>query len=93
MNYGYRDRFTGVRLTPGDPVALTADREALTEALGAACREAVELDGAQALVIGGGPLALAARALKGRFTVPIIEPVPAAMRLALKRQERPARRD
>ena len=93
VQYGYRDRFAGVRLTPGDPVTLMADRTALTEALGAACREAVELDGAQALVIGGGPLALAARALKGRFLVPIIEPIPAAVRLALRRQERPARRD
>jgi allantoin racemase len=92
-DYGYRDRFAGVRLTPGDPATLMADREALTEALGTACRQAVELDGAQALVIGGGPLALAARALQGRFAIPIVEPIPAAVRLALRRQERPARRD
>lgn len=78
-------QFTGVRLTPGDVHALMADPAALEAALGAACEASIAQDGAQAIVIGGGPLAVAARALAPRFSVPIIEPIPAAMRLARKR--------
>ena len=36
--------------------------------------------GAQAVVIGGGPLAVVARRLAGRFPVPIIESIPEAVR-------------
>lgn len=75
----------GVRLTPGDAQALMADPAALEAALGEACQTSIAQDGAQAVVIGGGPLAVAARALAPRFAVPIVEPIPAAMRLARKR--------
>ena len=45
-------------------------------------RQAIEEDGAGAVVIGGGPLAVAARALAPRFPhCPIIEPIPAAVEL------------
>ncbi|MFN5509762.1 MAG: aspartate/glutamate racemase family protein, partial [Burkholderiales bacterium] len=90
--YGHGERFLGVRLTPGDPALLMADPERLVGALEEACRAAIEIDGAEAIVIGGGPLAVAARALQGRFrlhgeaaAVPIVEPIPAAVRLALAR--------
>ncbi len=92
-SYGLAKAFAGVRLTPGDPAQLMADPEAVTEALARACESAIERDGAEAIVIGGGPLAMAARALRPRFVVPIIEPIPAAVRLAIKRSETPARRD
>ena len=91
--YGHQARFAGVRVTPGDPATLMANQRAVTEALALACEEAIRLDGAEALVIGGGPLALAARALRPRFKVPIIEPIPAAVRLALRRLEKSARPD
>lgn len=84
-HYGHADVFTGVRLTPGDPVHLMADAPALLEALRQACHAAIDHDGAQAIVIGGGPLAVAARALSGSLSVPLIEPVPEAARLALRR--------
>jgi Asp/Glu/hydantoin racemase len=83
--YGHRDAFRGVRVTDGDPQDLMSDIERLTEALGSACLRALRETGAQALVIGGGPLAIAARALKHRFEALIIEPVPAAVRLAAAR--------
>lgn len=88
---GYGPLFRGVRLTPGDPAALTSDPAALQGALQRCCAEAVDLDGAEAVVIGGGPLAVAARALCPLFAVPIVEPVPAAVRLAVRRagQARP----
>jgi Asp/Glu/hydantoin racemase len=76
---------TGIRLTQGDPLALAADPEKLREALALAVAECIERDGAQAVVIGGGPLGQAARSLAPYFGVPIIAPIPAAMRLLLHR--------
>ncbi|MGH6924846.1 MAG: aspartate/glutamate racemase family protein [Propylenella sp.] len=77
--------FAGTWTTPGDPAALTADANALVRALEAACRAAIAEGGAEAVVIGGGPLACAARTLAKTLPVPIIEPVPAAVRLSLVR--------
>lgn len=85
MASGLADRFTGVRVTCGDLGTLMAHPEALVKALRFACQQAIEQDGAQALIIGGGPLARAARVLRPHFTEPIIEPIPAAIRLALRR--------
>jgi allantoin racemase len=86
---GYAGAFLGTRLTPGDPQPLMADPPRLLDALETACRLAIERDGAQAVLIGGGPLAQAARALRQRLrdapTVDIVEPIPAAVRLALQR--------
>lgn len=69
----------GVFLTPGEPVALTADPARLEAVLADAVSRA-QAAGAEAVVIGGGPLAVAARALRPRFSVEIVEPVPAAAR-------------
>ena len=41
---------------------------------------AVSALGAQAIVVGGGPLGRVARALRGRLDVPVIEPIPEAVR-------------
>lgn len=77
--------YAGVELTVGDPAELTADPPRLEAALAAAIRRALEARGAEAIVIGGGPLASAARALAPRFAVPIIEPIPAAVDWMLAR--------
>lgn len=77
--------FAGTWTTPGDPAALMADPVALTRALAEACARAVAEGGAEALVIGGGPLARAARVLAATSPAPLIEPVPAAVRLTLAR--------
>jgi len=71
--------YTGVQLTPGEPRGLTADAGALEDALSDAVRACLE-DGAQAVIIGGGPLGQAAVRLAQRFDVPIIAPISAAMR-------------
>lgn len=76
--------FLGTWTTPGDPVALTADAGALRHALAEACHAAIN-GGADAIIIGGGPLAEAARELAGSLPVPLIEPLPAAVRLSLAR--------
>ena len=83
--YGLRSQCVGVRVTPGDPRVLMADPVALELALLRVCERAVEDDGAQAIVIGGGPLAVVGRALAHRLPVPVVEPVPAAVRLVMAR--------
>jgi Asp/Glu/hydantoin racemase len=77
--------FAGTWVTPGDPSLTTSKPETLESALHRACLAAIEEGEAEAIVIGGGPLALAARRLVDRIEVPIIEPVPAAARLAYVR--------
>ena len=86
--YGHGDLFLGTALTEGDVHQVMGNRQGLSEALREACLKAVEELGARALVIGGGPLAVAARAIAGSLPVPVIEPVPAAVRLAVQRAER-----
>lgn len=72
--------YTGIRLTQGDPRELAADPQALEEALARAVQRCIDEDGAQAVIIGGGPLGQAALALAPRFGVPVIAPISAAMR-------------
>lgn len=83
--YGYASSFNGVRLTEGDVVELMSDPSQLEARLAQACQIAISEDAAEAIVIGGGPLAVHALALKSRFSVPIVEPVPTAVRLAVAR--------
>jgi Asp/Glu/hydantoin racemase len=77
---GLRSCYAGVRLTHGDPLILAADPALLVERLADAVTGCIELDGARAVIIGGGPLGQAAIALAPRFTIPVIAPIPAAMR-------------
>lgn len=80
---GLAGLYAGIRLTEGDPRALAADPAALEEALSGAVSRCIEEDGAQAVIIGGGPLGQAAIGLAGRFRVPVIAPIPAAVRRLL----------
>ena len=77
---GLRHLCAGVLTTPGDPAALMAAPEDLERALQALAERAVAELGAQAVIIGGGPLARAARSLRNRLSVPVIEPIPEAVR-------------
>lgn len=82
--YGFGEALASVRLTTGDPAATMRDPETLLAALELACHEAIEYDSVDAIVIGGGPLAAAARQLARRLPVPVIEPIPAAVASLLK---------
>lgn len=77
--------YAGTWTTDGDPASLTADAAALEAALANAIRSAVEQARVEAVVIGGGPLAMAARALSATAPVALVEPVPAAVRLSFER--------
>ncbi len=73
-------RFAGVRVTPGDPLDLAADPARQLAALAEAVRACIEIDGAEAVVVGGGPLSDTAASLRAAFGAAIVEPVPAAIR-------------
>ncbi len=85
--YGLGGQLCSVRLTEGDLAQTMADPELLVSRLRTAVDPAVSEDGAEAIVIGGGPLAVAARTLASTTKVPLIEPVPEAVRLVVQRIE------
>jgi allantoin racemase len=85
VRYGLGANFLSVRTTPGDPQDVMANTASLQRALEKIARESVEQDGAQAVIIGGGPLADAAQQLSEVVTTPVIAPIPAALRMLLKR--------
>lgn len=70
--------FVGTFFSESDPNDLAAKPAALVAELSATVDRAVAA-GAQAVIIGGGPLSAAARAIARRRDVVIVEPVPAAM--------------
>lgn len=74
---GLADRFQGVWLTSGDPERLAADPARLEEALAAEVGRCFA-EGAEAVIIGGGPLGRAAAGLERRFASPVIAPLTAA---------------
>lgn len=82
---GLAAAFAGVRVPDCDPLRLAANPAAQDEALARAARECIALDGAEAVVIGGGPLSETAARLRQRFETAIVEPIPAAVRALLDR--------
>ena len=81
---GFASLLASIRITASDPIQLTGDAAALEAALEALVARCSASDGAEAVIIGGGPLSQAARAIAGRSPVSIIEPLPEAVRLALR---------
>ena len=77
---GLSELFAGLWLTQGDPQQLLADPAQMEAELEAACRRAMATPDLGSIIIGGGPLATAARALSAKLHFPIIEPVPAAIK-------------
>lgn len=76
---GLADQLVAVPSTTDEPRALMADAGRVKAALDRLVRQAVDEAGAEAVVIGAGPLADAARELAATSPVPLIEPVPAAV--------------
>jgi allantoin racemase len=74
--------FQGVFLTNGDAIEVTRDPVLLIERLEAACMQALNKApiAPASLIIGGGPLASAARTLTSRIPVRLVEPIPSAVR-------------
>lgn len=82
--YGFEALFTGCRIPADDPLQLAAHPALQVERLAEAVTACIELDGAGAVVIGGGPLGQSAAELEARVgafgDVPVIAPIAAAMR-------------
>ena len=81
---GYEHLYRGVRVTPGDPTELVQSPDALDAALSKAVQASIEQDGAQAVIMGGGPLSASALRLQHRFEVPLVVAVNAAARAAVE---------
>ena len=81
---GLAQQLTGIRTTAGDPVALSSDKVALTQALGEMVEACIAADGAEAVIIGGGPLGEAAGTLQAQYATPVISPIPCAIEALLK---------
>ncbi|WP_160003644.1 aspartate/glutamate racemase family protein [Rhizobium sp. 18055] len=84
MGLGLGHLFTGTRLTSGDPMLLANDPDRLQASLAIAVKECLELDGAQAVIIGGGPLGRAAADLQQQLSSPVIAPIESALTLLLR---------
>lgn len=82
--YGFAGNYAGAYLTAADPHVLMRDPDELVAQLAACCTSATA-DGAEAVIIGGGPLASAARRIAAGLEIPVIEPIPCAVKLALER--------
>lgn len=78
--WGLASQYTGLRATQGDPLALVRQRHALDAALLRTVADCATLDGAQVVVIGGGPLGQSAQALAPLSPIPLIAPLAAAAR-------------
>ena len=80
---GLSEQYCGARVTQGEPALLLASPELLDAELSAAIRESL-MDGVQAVILGGGPLSVAAERLQDEFDIPLLNPVAAAARAAFK---------
>lgn len=82
--HGQSQWFTGVRLTPSEPLVLAADPEQQFQELLGAAQKASRDDGAEAVIIAGGPLSETARRLAATGVAEIIQPVPSACSMVLR---------
>ena len=82
---GYEAQYRGARVTPGDPSELVNDPDELDAALADAVRQSVTEDGAEAVIMGGGPLSASAIRLQPQFEQPLVVAVTAAARAAMQR--------
>lgn len=85
IRHGSEGTLASIRFTSGPLAKVMNTPAGLEDALLISCIEAISQDAAQAIVIGGGPLARAATALAARLKVPVIDPVAAAVQLACER--------
>ncbi|WP_372619838.1 aspartate/glutamate racemase family protein [Falsiroseomonas sp.] len=81
-HHGLASRCAGFRMGPpfsGDPGRVAEERADLIADL---CRQSVEQDGAEAIILAGGPLAGLAPVIAPRVPVPLVDGTAAAVRLA-----------
>ena len=89
---GMSDRLAGVRTVVPSGAEIAADPERALASLEAACRDCVERDGAEVVVLGGAGLAGLAQRLEGRVPVPILCSVAIGVRAVLDAARAPGAR-
>lgn len=72
-------QFTGTRIARGGPLTLADNPDVQTQELQQAVQACIELDGAESVIIGGGPLTGSAEVLSQRLGLPVLSPVVCAM--------------
>jgi allantoin racemase len=77
---GFGPRLASVQVADEPLEMLMSHEERLIAALARAADIAVRQDGAEAVIVGGGPLAAAADRLRRLLSVPVVEPTPTAVR-------------
>jgi allantoin racemase len=80
--YGHAEHLASLRISDGDAFVVMSDEARMRAALIAMAREC-QRDGAEALLLGGGPLARTATAVAAASALPIVEPVSAGLRQTL----------
>jgi len=76
--YGCSTTFTGIRSVDISPDVISGDPDALVEAMISLAHDCVIMDGAEAVIIGGGPLGAAAEIIRTRLDITVIAPIIAA---------------
>ena len=76
---GVGGQYCGAHVTQGDAHTLLTNVEQLDSALAVAIAESIA-EGAQSVILGGGPLSVAAERLQAQFAVPLLNPVSSAAR-------------
>jgi Asp/Glu/hydantoin racemase len=80
--HGLAARLVGVRSLPAAPVDVSRAREQTRDAMTELCKQVVGSDGAEVVIVGGGPLTGLARDLAGDVDVPLLDGVACAVVLA-----------
>lgn len=80
--HGLAGRLASVRALAVPPEDIAKAKEQTRERLLEQCLRAIEEDGADAIVLGGGPIAGLAREIADRLAVPIVDGVSCAVRMA-----------
>ncbi len=77
--HGLGGRFAGVRSVDASLLGVAENQAAFKDAFAAAANAAVEIDGADAVVLGGAVFVGMAARLRDRVPVPLIDPIRAAV--------------
>jgi Asp/Glu/hydantoin racemase len=82
QEHGLARRLVSARAAGIAPTDIGRSKDETLAALLEQCRRAIEDDGTEAIVLGGGPIAGIARSLAAHLSVPIVDGVSCAVRLA-----------
>ncbi len=78
-NYGLGGRFASVRSVEGSLLAVAGDQASFEDSLVEAAMAAVNVDGAEVVILGGAVFVGMSMRLRDRVAVPLIDPIHAAV--------------